>query len=217
VVSAWMIKDYGNCTAKNGIREAIYLMQMKITGLWSPPSKYEWARKAATVPSRISLALLTRNITATASAGSPLGAVVIWCFFCDTKIIDSEIFLWYKKSYAVDSENHRREKSWTDYVIIRHGSNAANQSMCQRAVVALVAQVKNREEALEEAMAYLTCYPNQHIELVPASKAKITDLREALELSIVEEVFCEVCGKTIHLERWKVAPANICYTCNGGQ
>lgn len=102
----------------------------------------------------------------------------------------------------------------TSYVIIRHGSNVSNQTMCQRAVVALVAQVNNKEEALEEAAAHLTCYNNQRIEAIPASKARAADLREAEKLSAIETVSCEVCGETMHLERWKVRPVNLCYDCS---
>lgn len=100
-----------------------------------------------------------------------------------------------------------------NYLIIRHGSNAANQERCQRAVVAVVEQVENIPEALAKASEYLFCYPGQRLEAIVMSRASARDIRDAEELSILETISCDLCGKILKLERWKIADVNICDIC----
>ncbi len=93
----------------------------------------------------------------------------------------------------------------TRYLIIRHGSNGANQSMREVAPVAIV-EAKSREEAtrtesdghcswlaLDERV---TVYANQWLNAVPASRARIADMREADEADARES-----------LEQWRVRTA----------
>lgn len=53
----------------------------------------------------------------------------------------------------------------TSYLIYRHGSNAANQSMTPVAAVAIV-DAANEDEAIRTAGENLTCYNNQFFEAV---------------------------------------------------
>lgn len=66
----------------------------------------------------------------------------------------------------------------TTYIIARHGSNAANQSMIQRMVMGTI-EAKNRVEALAKASAEWNCYNNQRFEIIPISKAKGSDIDAA--------------------------------------
>lgn len=66
------------------------------------------------------------------------------------------------------------------YLIYRHGSNAANQSMTQTAVVCSV-EAKSREEAERIASEKVTVYNNQTLEARPASKCSKVDCQEAWE------------------------------------
>ena len=66
------------------------------------------------------------------------------------------------------------------YIVVRYGSNAANQSMCNRAVLGTV-DGKNREQAMEAATELGPVYNNQHLELIPSSRARIPDWNEAVE------------------------------------
>ncbi|MBW7866546.1 MAG: hypothetical protein H3C30_19295 [Candidatus Hydrogenedentes bacterium] len=62
----------------------------------------------------------------------------------------------------------------SEYLIYRHGSNAANQHMCQTATVAIV-EARNQEEAKTLAAQKVTVYNNQHLEAVPRSRARTED------------------------------------------
>ena len=55
------------------------------------------------------------------------------------------------------------------YLVTRHGSNAANQSMTPEAILGWV-EAKNRTEAAEKAADRYTCYNNQFFSFKPASK-----------------------------------------------
>lgn len=79
------------------------------------------------------------------------------------------------------------------YLIVRHGSNGANQPMRARAPVAIV-EAKNRKDAEEtehdgsaHSSAWLVLAPevkvwaNQRIEAIPVSKASKADLLEVQE------------------------------------
>ena len=56
----------------------------------------------------------------------------------------------------------------TSFLIYRHGSNAANQSMTETAAVAIV-DAANEDDAKKIAGENLTCYNNQHFEAVAES------------------------------------------------
>ena len=66
------------------------------------------------------------------------------------------------------------------YIIYRRGSNAANQSLCDRAVVGIV-EARGAENAVATAHAELgvTCYANQHLTAKLWSRASNVDREEA--------------------------------------
>ncbi len=77
-----------------------------------------------------------------------------------------------------------------NYIVRRHGSNAANQSMTQIAVVGSV-EAKNRKEAREkftEENPTVAVYNNQFLEFVPLSKATQEDQEAANECDVLNEV-----------------------------
>lgn len=59
----------------------------------------------------------------------------------------------------------------TQYAIYRYGSNAANQHLCEKMIVAVV-EAKNREAAVEKAKreTAITVYNNQQLSAVPMSR-----------------------------------------------
>lgn len=66
------------------------------------------------------------------------------------------------------------------YVVYRNGSNGANQSEHRLAVGFYDAP--NRDAACEAALADgITCYNNQYLDAVPASKAPASDIRDLCE------------------------------------
>jgi hypothetical protein len=64
------------------------------------------------------------------------------------------------------------------YLVKRHGSNAANQSITPVMVLGWI-EGSDRDDARRNALDRWTCYVNQHLELVPRSKAKRRDADEA--------------------------------------
>jgi len=92
----------------------------------------------------------------------------------------------------------------SNYVIFRHGSNAANQSLCPVAIVATV-EAKNRKEAKaseEYTDALASCYFNQFLELKPFSSlnsAEREELRTFQEDDALTSCLipgeCQICGK----------------------
>lgn len=82
----------------------------------------------------------------------------------------------------------------TSYLIYRHGSNAANQSMTPKMAVGIV-EAETYDEARRIACEQVNCYANQHLELVTEAEADTDDwneivsqdaqLREAGEDSII--------------------------------
>jgi hypothetical protein len=71
----------------------------------------------------------------------------------------------------------------TTYIIYRHGSNAANQSMTPTMVVGSV-EAETKEAALKHAEENFTCYNNQRFEIKPASKCSKRDQQEAFESNL---------------------------------
>jgi hypothetical protein len=68
----------------------------------------------------------------------------------------------------------------TDYLVYRHGSNAANQGMRDVAPLEIVS-AESREKACEQMAARTTVYANQHLRAVPVSRARAGDVREVEE------------------------------------
>lgn len=66
----------------------------------------------------------------------------------------------------------------TNYILFRHGSNAANQSMTQTAVVGSI-MAKTRQDAREKGAELVTVYSNQRIEARPASRCSRAAIEEA--------------------------------------
>lgn len=73
------------------------------------------------------------------------------------------------------------------WIVLRHGSNAANQSLCQTAVVGVV-QARNKREAANKFAHSVTVYANQFLEFLPQSKAKRWQVQMARELYNPEDV-----------------------------
>ena len=67
------------------------------------------------------------------------------------------------------------------YVVVRHGSNAANQSMIQRMVLGFVEALDDCE-AKEKANDHWTCYNNQYFEVIEESEVNVDDWNEANEI-----------------------------------
>ena len=78
----------------------------------------------------------------------------------------------------------RKVKIMRDYLVVRFGSNAYNQSMTNRKVCGWIS-AKNRKLALELAREEFSCYANQYFELIARSKVTKADSLEAFE----EEVY----------------------------
>ena len=66
------------------------------------------------------------------------------------------------------------------YVVYRYGSNAANQSRCNKRIVGTV-KAGSRAEACRLMADEVTVYRNQWLSAVPASKLSEADQRIALE------------------------------------
>lgn len=77
----------------------------------------------------------------------------------------------------------------TNYLIYRHGSNRANQELCSRMAVAIVAAT-SQQEACRIARQNVVFYANQVAEAVPESKANATDWSFVSEMAAQsDEVF----------------------------
>lgn len=61
----------------------------------------------------------------------------------------------------------------TNYLIYRHGSNAANQSMTNKLPIAIIEET-SKENAVAKALKEHTCYANQFLSAVTESKANKT-------------------------------------------
>lgn len=68
----------------------------------------------------------------------------------------------------------------TLYVIFRHGSNAANQSMRQTAPVGTIV-AKNPQDAMKGAFEIIHCYANQTLSVKNKTLVSVEDLNEAQE------------------------------------
>lgn len=104
--------------------------------------------------------------------------------------------------YKVTYNKKRRNSLMKNYIVIRHGSNSANQSMCQEAVVGII-EANNKKEAKEEAYNKWTFYNNQYPEIKTFSEATKLEKEVAMEINAIdsiiikkEEIGCVVCGKS---------------------
>ncbi len=59
----------------------------------------------------------------------------------------------------------------TTYIIYRHGSNAANQSMTPMMVLGSI-DAASKKDALSQAAERYTCYNNQRFEAKPISRSQ---------------------------------------------
>jgi hypothetical protein len=75
------------------------------------------------------------------------------------------------------------------FIVVRHGSNSANQPMRHRAVIGVIV-AKDEEQATEvaEAQPSFKCYNNQHLELIQAKDASRADKLEARELDVINAI-----------------------------
>ncbi len=73
------------------------------------------------------------------------------------------------------------------FVIFRHGSNAANQSMTQTMPVAVV-EAKDRDEAKQIALGFVTLYANQYLESRFASRCKRSEIEEAHQVMEAQQL-----------------------------
>lgn len=65
------------------------------------------------------------------------------------------------------------------FIAIRHGSNGANQSMCERMVLATIIS-EDEEQAEEAARDHFTFYNNQQLEIIAARDASRSDKLDAM-------------------------------------
>lgn len=76
----------------------------------------------------------------------------------------------------------------TKYLVYRQGSNAANQSLCNKMPVAIVAAT-SRQEACRIARQSVIFYANQTAEAIPESKANATDWDFVCEVAALSDDF----------------------------
>jgi hypothetical protein len=73
-----------------------------------------------------------------------------------------------------DGTASKVRKNMTQYLIYRHGSNAANQSMCGKLPIDII-EAASKGEAIRIAGENHTCYANQFFSAVCESRAKHDD------------------------------------------
>jgi hypothetical protein len=74
----------------------------------------------------------------------------------------------------------------TSWLIYRHGSNAANQSMVQKAAIDVI-EADDAWTAKEKAAERHTVYANQWLEAVPEEEADSDDWNAAIESSMAAD------------------------------
>ena len=62
----------------------------------------------------------------------------------------------------------------TNYLIYRHGSNSANQSMCNKMAIAII-EATSKDAAMRQAADDHSVYANQFLSAVAESKANRED------------------------------------------
>ena len=76
------------------------------------------------------------------------------------------------------------------YVVYRHGSNAANQHMCNKMIVGTI-EARNRKEACRLMSEKVTVYRNQWLSAIPFSRLGKKDQVIALERDMYNDVEIE--------------------------
>ena len=76
---------------------------------------------------------------------------------------------------------------YTKYAIYRHGSNAANQSMCPKMLVGTI-EATNRKEACKLMHDRVTVYNNQWLSAIPFSRLSRAQQQIALERDMYNDV-----------------------------
>ena len=76
------------------------------------------------------------------------------------------------------------------YVVYRHGSNAANQHMCNKIIVGTI-EAANRKEACKLMHDRVTVYNNQWLSAIPFSRLSRTQQQIALERDMYNDVESE--------------------------
>jgi hypothetical protein len=74
----------------------------------------------------------------------------------------------------------------TDYLVYRHGANAANQSVVQTSPLAIVT-ASSRDEACLKASGHHTVYANQMLSAVPRSRARQSDWNSVVDRSAYDQ------------------------------
>ena len=86
----------------------------------------------------------------------------------------------------------------TEYVIYRHGSNAANQSMTRTMPIGIYSgagktAVERMQDAYDKASGEHTVYNNQWLEAVPAARVSAEDQQNAFDHQETEASVREQC------------------------
>jgi hypothetical protein len=98
----------------------------------------------------------------------------------------------------------RKPEQGKYYLVYRHGSNSANQSMCGVAPIGIYS-ASDPEDAKHQAMEHHTVYNNQYLSVVEESEADPEDWDYVCEIEMMEstiipadQVGCMVCGVHPH-------------------
>ena len=75
----------------------------------------------------------------------------------------------------------------TQFIVTRHGSNAANQPMTQSAIVGTV-EGENQQAAERAAAEKFHCYNNQWLSMQDASECNAEDCQTAFEADQAHEL-----------------------------
>ena len=75
-------------------------------------------------------------------------------------------------------------KSKTEYIVYRHGSNAANQGMTPVMIIGIW-EAATRQGAIDKAAEEVVVYNNQHLTATPVSRASRADYYVAVETDAV--------------------------------
>ena len=92
------------------------------------------------------------------------------------------------------------------YIVTRHGSNQANQELCEEQILGIL-QAKSRKVADEEKEKWAselgyTVYPNQFLRVTAISKFTAEDQEYAWEIDLgnyivrAEDISCVRCGRS---------------------
>jgi len=106
----------------------------------------------------------------------------------------------------------------TTYMVTRHGSNAANQSMIDRMILGLY-EATSKDKVCTAASKEHTVYSNQFLRATPKSRISQQDWEEAQEIDARDNQLvsgvCQLCGKSLGKIRQIETLSAICDTCGG--